>query len=133
VEIRRAIGPLVNSAHDFVDSRLQWIPEHLQPYFRDVGEHILRVHDSVEGSDNMLMTMLMASTSLQDFQQNKDMRTISAYVAIAAVPTMIAGIYGMNFKHIPLLEDDTGFYISLGSMIFVGFLMYGYFRLKRWF
>lgn len=132
VEIRRAISPLVNGAHDFVDSRLPWVPEQLQPYFRDVGEHIMRVHDSVEGSDNMLMTMLMASTSLQDFQQNKDMRTISAYVAIAAVPTMIAGIYGMNFDNMPELHEQYGYFVVLGVMATICGLMYRAFRKSGW-
>lgn len=132
VEIRRAIGPLVNSAHAFVDSRLPWVPEQLHPYFRDVGEHILRVHDAVEGSDNMLMTMLMASTSLQDFQQNKDMRTISAYVAIAAVPTMIAGIYGMNFDNMPELHEQYGYFVVIGVMLTVCGLMYRAFRKSGW-
>jgi magnesium transporter len=132
VEIRRAIGPLINRAHDFVDGRLPWVPEQLQPYFRDVGEHVLRVHDSVEGSDNMLMTMLMASTSLQDFQQNKDMRTISAYVAIAAVPTMIAGIYGMNFDNMPELHQQYGYFVVIGMMLTTCGLLYRAFRKSGW-
>jgi magnesium transporter len=74
VEVRRAVGPLVPSAHLFVGGSAPWIPTQLRPYFRDIGDHILRVTDSVESADNLLMTMLMASTSLQELQQNRDMR-----------------------------------------------------------
>ena len=78
------------------------------------------------------MTMLMASTSLQDFQQNKDMRTISAYVAIAAVPTMIAGIYGMNFDNIPELHQQYGYFVVMGVMLTACSLMYRAFRKSGW-
>ena len=83
---------------------MRGIPEELHPYFRDLGDHLLRVAEHSEGNDQLLMTLLMAATSQQDLQQNADMRRISAYVAIAAVPTMIAGIYGMNFEWMPELQ-----------------------------
>ena len=105
VEIRRAVGPLVIWAHDAVGERLAWVPTGLLAYFRDIGDHLLRVGDTVESTDGLLMTMLMASTSLQDLQQNRDMRKISAWVAIAAVPTAIAAIYGMNFDYMPELHQ----------------------------
>jgi magnesium transporter len=73
IEMRRAVGPLVSWAHDAVEQRLPWVPEDLRGYFRDIGEHVLRANDAVESTDNLLMAMLMASTSLQDLQQNKDM------------------------------------------------------------
>jgi magnesium transporter len=109
VEIRRAIGPLVIWAHDAVGEHLTWVPDGLRPYFRDIGDHLLRVSDTVESTDNLLMTMLMASTSLQDLQQNQDMRKISAWVAIAAVPTAVAAIYGMNFDNMPELHQTWGY------------------------
>ncbi|MDD2859228.1 MAG: CorA family divalent cation transporter, partial [Candidatus Nanopelagicales bacterium] len=132
IEIRRAVGPLVQVAHDLVEESILWIPEYLRDYFRDIGEHVLRVHDAVEGADNLLMTMLMASTSLQDLQQNKDMRKISAWVAIAAVPTMIAGIYGMNFDNMPELHYEYGYFIVFGVMLTACGLIYRAFRRSGW-
>jgi len=132
VEIRRAVGPLVNVAHELVEQHSEWMPESLQPYFRDIGEHLLRVHDEVEGTDNLLLTMLMAATSLQDLQQNKDMRKISSWVAIAAVPTMIAGIYGMNFDNMPELHSPVGYPVVLGFMGIVCSSMYIAFRRSGW-
>ncbi|PHX61224.1 MAG: magnesium transporter CorA [Actinobacteria bacterium] len=123
VEIRRAIVPLLITAQDFSQGDRMYIPAELKPYFQDVGDHLLRVSDSVDTSDNLLMTMLVVSTSLQDLQQNRDVRKISAYVAIAAVPTMIAAIYGMNFEYMPELHESYGYPVVLAVMgIICGFL-----------
>jgi magnesium transporter len=132
VEIRRAVGPLVTWAHQFVGGHLPWVPQDLRPYFRDIGDHILRVSDSVESTDNLLMTMLMASTSLQDLQQNRDMRKISAWVAIAAVPTMIAGIYGMNFDTMPELHETWGYPAILTVMGGACFSIFRAFKRSGW-
>jgi magnesium transporter len=132
VEIRRAVQPLVPWAQDAISERADWVPEAMRPYFRDVGDHLLRAHDSTESSDTLLMTMLMASTSLQDLQQNRDMRKISAWVAIAAVPTMIAGIYGMNFDYMPELHWAFGYPMILLIMGGACTLMYRAFRRSGW-
>lgn len=132
VEIRRAVNPLVTVAYDLVQEDIAWIPTEIRPYFRDVGEHLMRVHDAVEGIDAMLLTMLMAATSQQDLQQNKDMRKISAWVAIAAVPTMIAGIYGMNFDNLPELHWKYGYFMVLGLMAGACGLLYRAFRKSGW-
>jgi magnesium transporter len=78
------------------------------------------------------MTLLMAATSRQDLQQNNDMRRISAYVAIAAVPTMIAGIYGMNFDSMPELHWRYGYLLILTIMAGVCLSMYRAFRRSGW-
>ena len=132
VEVRRAVGPLVNWAHLFVAEQVTWLPKDLRPYFRDIGDHILRVSDATEAADNLLMTMLMASTSLQDLQQNRDMRKISAWVAIAAVPTAMAGIYGMNFDNMPELHWEYGYWLILGVMATICFTLYRGFKRNGW-
>lgn len=132
VEVRRAVGPLVNWAHLFVTEQVHWLPKELRPYFRDIGDHILRVSDSVEAADNLLMTMLMASTSLQDLQQNRDMRKISAWVAIAAVLTAMAGIYGMNFDYMPELHVVWGYPAVLFLMGSICFSLYRGFKRSGW-
>ena len=132
VEIRRAVGPLVNVAHDLVELRISWLPTLMQPNFRDIGEHVLRVHDEVEGTDTLLLTMLTAATSLQDLQQNKDMRKISSWVAIAAGPTMIAAIYGMNFDNMPELNSPYGYPIVLSVMVITCVSLYRAFRRSGW-
>ena len=76
--------------------------------------------------------MLMASTALQDLKQNADMRKISAWVAIAAVPTVMAGIYGMNFEHMPELDWAFGYPVFLAVMAVACTLMYRGFRKSGW-
>ena len=132
VEIRRAVSPLLTTAHDFAQGDRTYIPEELRPYFQDIGDHLPRVADSVETSDNLLMTMLMASTSLQDLQQNRDVRKISAYVAIAAVPTMVAAIYGMNFDYMPELHEPWGYPVVLGVMGIACLLLFRAFKKSGW-
>lgn len=132
VEIRRAVQPLVPWAHEAMNEDLAWAPPGLRAYFRDIGDHLLRAHDSTESADSLLMAMLMASTSLQDLQQNRDMRKISAWVAIAAVPTMIAGIYGMNFDDMPELHWSLGYPAVLLLMGTACGLLYRGFRRSGW-
>lgn len=109
LEFRRAVHPLVPLAHDLSQRSMHVVPAGLRNQFADVGDHILRVADAVDGYNNILLSMLMATTSLQDLQQNRDMRKISAWVAIAAVPTAIAAIYGMNFDYMPELHQPWGY------------------------
>lgn len=132
VEIRRAIVPLLITAHDFSQGDRMYIPAELKPYFQDIGDHLLRVSDSVDTSDNLLMTMLIVSTSLQDLQQNRDVRKISAYVAIAAVPTMIAAIYGMNFDNMPELHESYGYPVVLGVMGIICVFLFRAFKKSGW-
>jgi magnesium transporter len=132
VEIRRATNPLTPFAQHLTGRLVPWVPAELDGYFRDIGDHILRVSDSVESSDNLLMTLLMASTSLQDLQQNQDMRKISGWVAIAAVPTMIAGIYGMNFDFMPELHQPWGYPVVLAVMAGSCFAIYRAFKRSGW-
>jgi magnesium transporter len=131
-EVRRAVSPLVAPAHMFVNLDFETVPHGLRQYFRDIGEHVLRVFDAVESADNLLMTLLMASTSLQDLQQNKDMRKISAWVAIAAVPTMVAGIYGMNFDQMPELHQAWGYPAILLVMGGACLLIFRAFKRSGW-
>jgi magnesium transporter len=132
IEMRRAVGPLVAWSHDVVEEQVTWVPPGLRGSFRDVGEHVLRANDATESADNLLMAMLMASTSLQDLQQNRDMRKISAWVAIAAVPTAIAAIYGMNFETMPELDQPWGYPAVLGVMGIVCVLLYRAFKRSGW-
>ena len=84
-------------------------PSELEPYYRDLGDHLLRVAELSAQHDDLLGTVLEAARSRQAVQQNEDMRKISAWVAIAAVPTAIAGIYGMNFQDMPELRWGFGY------------------------
>lgn len=132
IEMRRAVRPLVPAAQRLVRDQVGQVPGPLRPYLRDLGDHILRASDIVDGFDSTLMTMLMASTARQDLMQNNDMRKISAWAAIIAVPTAIAGIYGMNFDDMPELHWVFGYPLTIGVMALICFVLYRGFKRSGW-
>lgn len=132
LELRRSLHPLIPVAHELSMDHILDVPVELRPYFADVADHMLRAADAVDGFDNILLSMLMASTALQELQQNRDMRKISSWVAIAAVPTMIAGIYGMNFEDMPELHWSLGYPAVLLLMLTACLLLYRAFKRSGW-
>ncbi len=133
LELRRAISPLVVMAQGLLRGRLHGeIPSPLRTHFHDVGDHLLRAHDAVETYESLLMTMLQATNSRLGLQQNTDMRRIAAYAALLAVPTALAGIYGMNFEHMPELTWTWGYPLVLSVMLVLVLLMYRAFKRSNW-
>ena len=132
IEMRRAVRPLAVVALRLARGEDVGLPTALVPYFRDIGDHILRANDMVDGFDSTLMTMLMAATARQDLEQNADMRKISAWAAIIAVPTCIAGIYGMNFDFMPELHWQFAYPVVLGIMGTICVLLYRGFKKSGW-
>ncbi len=103
-KMRRAVLPLRDPIERFTDGAVRGIDPEAGPYFRDVGDHLARIADTIDGLDSMLSTASEAPIAQISIQQNDDMRKISAAVALVAAPTMIAGVYGMNFDHMPELH-----------------------------
>lgn len=132
IEMRRAVQPLLAEAQRLAREDSPRIPRELHVYMRDIGDNILRAGDMVDGFDSTLMTMLMASTARQDLLQNMDMRKISAWAAIIAVPTAIAGIYGMNFDDMPELHWTFGYPAVVGAMAIICLLLYRGFKKSGW-
>lgn len=132
LEVRRAVLPLVEPAQRLADRHVPHVPEASRLFFRDVADHLLRVADHVESYDRLLGDILSAHLTRISVQQNADMRTISAWVAIAAVPTMIAGVYGMNFDNMPELRWRYGYFVVLGVMVTACASMYRAFKKSGW-
>ena len=132
LEMRRAIIPLKEPMAQFADGTFADIPPEATPFFRDVSDHLVRVAYSTEGLDALLSSALNAHLARVSVQQNDDMRRISAWVAIAAVPTTIGGIYGMNFENLPELRWHYGFYIIIAVMLAICATMYTAFRRAGW-
>ena len=101
-------------------------------YMRDVLDHNIQASDRITSYDDMLSSLVQAAVGKVAMQQNIDMRKISAYVAIAAVPTAIAGIYGMNFDHMPELQQVWGYPAVLLLMLTVCTLLFRTFRRNHW-
>jgi len=131
LEMRRAIQPLRGPMEQFAHG-VPGISPKAAPFFRDVADHVSRVSDQTEALDTLLSSALAAHLARVSVQQNDDMRRISAWVAIAAVPTMVAGIYGMNFDNMPELRWHYGYYAVLLLMATVCLTMYRFFRKVGW-
>ncbi|MBT0770387.1 magnesium and cobalt transport protein CorA [Kineosporia sp. J2-2] len=109
IEMKRTVQPLTGPLRELSERPRRLIHAEIREYFRDVSDHLSRVHEQVAGFDELLTSILQAGLARVSIAENEDMRKISAWVAIAAVPTMIAGIYGMNFDHMWELRQPWGY------------------------
>ncbi|WP_405521797.1 magnesium/cobalt transporter CorA [Streptomyces canus] len=109
-----------------------FVNDRARPFFRDVNDHLARVNESVEGLDRLVSDVLSAHLAQMSVRQNDDMRKISAWAAMAAVPTMIAGIYGMNFDHMPELHWVWAYPAVIALMAVLEVLLYRLFKRRGW-
>jgi magnesium transporter len=132
LDLYRAVAPLLEAVDEIIEGRFEAIPKELYEYFRDVHDHLQRVTGRVAGFRELLDSALQANLTQVSVRQNEDMRKISAWVAIAAVPTMIAGIYGMNFDHMPELHWRYGYFTVIAFIALVCFALYRRFKRIGW-
>jgi len=132
IEFHRATSPLLEPLDRLSRGHYEPIQPEVRNYFRDVYDHLKRVDDQLTGFRDLLTSVLDANLTQVSVRQNEDLRKISAWVAMAAVPTMIAGIYGMNFKHMPELEWPFGYPAVLLLLATICTLMYRSFRRAGW-
>jgi magnesium transporter len=132
LEFRRSVGPLTQPVLRLASGGVPFVEPSAQPFFRDVADHLTRVNDQVEGMDRLLSDILGAHLTQVGVRQNDDMRKISAWAAMAAVPTMIAGVYGMNFDHMPELHQVWGYPAALLAMAAAVFGLYRLFKRRGW-
>ncbi|MFF7414634.1 magnesium and cobalt transport protein CorA [Streptomyces lydicus] len=109
LEFKRAVSPLLRPMQLLSERPMRLVDSDIQKYFRDVADHLARVNEQVLSFDDLLNSILQANLSQAAVAQNEDMRKITAWAAIFAVPTMIAGIYGMNFTYMPELHWKYGY------------------------
>jgi magnesium transporter len=132
IEFRRAVRPLMDPMERLAAGLVPNIHKEIQPYLRDVADHIARVVDLIDNFDDLLASALNANLAQVAVRQNNDMRRISAWVAIVAVPTLIAGIYGMNFTHMPELGWRFGYPMALTLMAVICTVLYRAFKRSGW-
>jgi magnesium transporter len=127
-----AIAPLVEPIDRLERGDFGFIPDELRPYFRDVKDHLIRFVREVDGFRELVTSVLTANLTQISVRQNEDVRRISAWAAIIAVPTAIAGIYGMNFDHMPELRWRIGYPLVLLVIAAVCFMLYRNFKRVGW-
>ncbi|WP_084701129.1 magnesium and cobalt transport protein CorA [Cryptosporangium arvum] len=135
LEFRRAVKPLAGAVVKLSDTS----DAPLRPYFRDVHDHLMRVADAIDNYDSLLTDVLqadLAQVSVRQnrtaMRQNEDMRRISAWAAIALLPTAVAGLYGMNFERIPGASSPYGFWMVLGVLAALCVVLWALFRRNDW-
>ena len=131
-EMRRAVTPLKDPMNRFASGQVVGVPSETAPFFRDIHDHLVRVSEVIETLDNLLSTAFEAQLARIGLQQNEDMRKISAWVAIAAIGTLIAGVYGMNFKYMPELDSPYGYPAALAAMVLSAVVLYRLFKKSGW-
>ncbi|HPX36032.1 MAG TPA: magnesium/cobalt transporter CorA [Mycobacterium sp.] len=132
VELRRAVWPLTDALGRMQTDYKDLLPKEIRRYMRDVSDHQTLAADLIASYDEMLTSLVQAALAKVELQQNRDTRKISAWVAIAAVPTMIAGIYGMNFENMPELAWQWGYPAVLLLMASACGFLYITFRRNHW-
>jgi magnesium transporter len=132
IEFKHAIEPLIVPINRLVTGSNAEIPEAIKPFFRDTSDHLLQACEQATGLDSLITSVLQADLAHIGVQQNIDVRRISAWVALASGPTMLAGIYGMNFHHMPELSTRYGYYVVLGIMLSLTGFLYWKFKRADW-
>ena len=131
-EMRRAVFPLREPMRRFASGTAALIDPESAVFFRDVQDHLNLASETTDGLDQLLSTAFEAHVAQISVQQNEDMRKISAGAAVVVVPTLIAGIYGMNFTRMPELEWTFGYPYALGLMLTSALLLIWFFKRSGW-
>ena len=131
-EMRRAVMPLKEPMRQFAEGRVEGIDDDARPFFADVYDHVARTAEVIDGLDNLLTAAFQGHLARISVQQNEDMRKISAGAALVVVPTLIAGVYGMNFDHMPELGWQFGYAYALGLMVATAAALWVFFKKSGW-
>lgn len=130
--LQRILGPIEDLASQFLNLHLPQIDQNIHPYFRDLLDHIRRVIYRAEGLRDTLTSVIETSSLLEQQRQGATTRQLAAWAAILAVPTAIAGIYGMNFEFMPELRWNYGYFVVVGVMATVCLSLYIRFKRAGW-
>jgi len=130
--LKHTVDPLMEATGRLYGGRVPQICSGMGEYFRDVYDHLNRIHGSIEGIREMLTTAIQVNLGMISLSESEVTKKLAAWAAIIAVPTMVAGIYGMNFKNIPELNWEWGYPLSLVAMLAVDVYLYYHFRRLKW-
>jgi magnesium transporter len=132
LEVKRAVSPLIDICNRLMRFDIKSISNETQPYFRDIYDHAVRINEMIDNTRELLNTALEANFSLISISQNDTSKKFAGWAAIIAMPTMIAGFYGMNFKFMPELDWHYGYYAVIIVTVAICSLLYYFFRRSGW-
>ena len=130
--MRHAVEPLIEVVHKLYGGRVPQACVGVQEYFRDVYDHLLRVSQQLDGLRDMVITAMSVNLSMVTMGTGETTKRLAAYAALVAVPTLIAGVYGMNFEHMPELKWAFGYPFSVALMFIIDALLWRHFRKVKW-
>jgi len=130
--VRHAVEPLIEATHRLYGGRVPQVCQGTQEYFRDVYDHLVRVSTHIDGLRDMVITAMQVNLSMIALQSGETTKRLAAYAALVAVPTMIAGVYGMNFEFMPELKWSLGYPLSLALMVALDAFLFVRFRKIGW-
>ena len=132
LRLRNAIGPLVEVCRRLEHDELAMVRQAMQPLFRDVTDHVRNIQERIDSMREVLAFAFEASLLVGQAQETAVSKKLASWLAIIAIPTALAGIYGMNFKHMPELEWEYGYFMLLGVMLTACTALYWRFRRAGW-
>ncbi|MFF8904370.1 magnesium and cobalt transport protein CorA [Streptomyces olivaceoviridis] len=132
LELKRAVVPLGRPVEDLATRPIRVVAPEIQTYFRDVLDHLIRAKEQIAAFDELLNSILQAHLAQVTVAQNEDMRKITAWAAVVAVPTMVCGVYGMNFEHMPELHWRFGYPLIMAVTAGACLAVYRGFRRNGW-
>jgi magnesium transporter len=130
--VQHAVRPLAEAVGKLCGGRVPAVAAGTQDYFRDVSDHLQRIHGGLESLRDMVTTAMSVNLSLISLQENETTKRLAAYAALVAVPTLIAGLYGMNFEEIPGLRSAFGFPATLAAMVALDAWLFRRLRRAGW-
>ncbi|MBI2231782.1 MAG: magnesium/cobalt transporter CorA [Deltaproteobacteria bacterium] len=130
--LKHATEPLLEATGRLHGGRVPQICLDLQDYFRDISDHLVRLNQSIDSLRDMVTTAISVTLSLITLQENETTKRLAAYGALVAVPTMIAGIYGMNFQYMPEIQWVHGYPVTLAIMALLDVYLFCRFRRAKW-
>ena len=130
--LKRAVSPLIDICNRLTRFDSQLIDAESRPYFRDIYDHVIRINETVDNLRELLNGALEANLSLVSIQQNEVTKKLASWAAILAVPTMVAGVYGMNFEFMPELKWKLGYPLVMAFMVGACFMLYRQFKKGGW-
>ena len=130
--LKHATGPLLEAVGKLHGGRVPQVCAGLGDYYRDVSDHLVRLNQNIDAAREMVTTAISVNLSMITLQENEVTKRLAGYAALVAVPTLIAGIYGMNFQHMPELNWAWGYPLSLAAMVVIDAYLFYRFRKARW-
>ena len=130
--LKHAVEPLMEAVGKLYGGRVPQVCQGTQEYFRDVFDHLMRVETMIDSLRDMVTTAMHVNLAMISLGESEVTKRLASYAALVAVPTLIAGIYGMNFKHMPELDWEIGYPMAVGTMAVIDTFLFTRFRKARW-